>query len=113
MFMGAGCLTLVRASFSVTVFLLVCHASATDVTGWGEFVLSPMNSKGVRFTAVDGGFYHTVAVTTQGTVVAWGSKYYGEAIVPAGLSNVTAVAAQGSHTLALRRDGTVVAWGDN
>jgi alpha-tubulin suppressor-like RCC1 family protein len=33
--------------------------------------------------------------------------------VPAGLSNVVALAAGGLHVLALRSDGTVVAWGDN
>ena len=30
---------------------------------------------------------------------------------PAGLSNVTAVAAGGIHSVALKADGTVVAWG--
>jgi alpha-tubulin suppressor-like RCC1 family protein len=55
-------------------------------------------------------------------VVAWGSSYSGETDVPAGLSNVVAVAAgrssfhkwgASSHCLALRTDGTVVAWGNN
>ena len=32
-------------------------------------------------------------------------------LVPAGLSNVTAVAAGGYHSLALQADGTVVGWG--
>jgi hypothetical protein len=33
--------------------------------------------------------------------------------VPAGLSNVVAIAAGGGHGLALRANGTVVAWGEN
>ena len=35
----------------------------------------------------------------------------GQSDVPAGLSNVVAVAAGGQHSLALKADGTVVAWG--
>jgi alpha-tubulin suppressor-like RCC1 family protein len=34
-------------------------------------------------------------------------------MVPAGLSNVVAIAAGGYHNLALRADGTVIAWGYN
>jgi len=49
----------------------------------------------------------------QGTVVAWGGNYSGQATVPAGLTDVTAIAADASHSLALRSDGTVVAWGYN
>lgn len=33
--------------------------------------------------------------------------------MPAGLTNVIAIAAGWSHSLALRRDGTVIGWGDN
>jgi hypothetical protein len=46
----------------------------------------------------------------DGTVQAWGA---GTSItnVPAGLSNVIAIAAGSDHTLALKQDGKVVAWG--
>jgi hypothetical protein len=46
-------------------------------------------------------------------VVAWGSNEYGQTDVPAGLSNLVAVAAGNVHSLALTEDGRVVAWGDN
>ncbi len=46
-------------------------------------------------------------------VVAWGDNYNGQTTVPAGLTNVQAIAAGSSHSLALRSDGTVVAWGFN
>jgi hypothetical protein len=46
-------------------------------------------------------------------VVAWGDNTWGQCNVPAGLSNVVAIAAGAGHTLALRADGTVVAWGSN
>jgi len=40
----------------------------------------------------------------KGTVVAWGWNYYGQCNVPAGLSNVVAVAGDGYHSLALKVD---------
>jgi hypothetical protein len=40
----------------------------------------------------------------KGTVVAWGWNNYGQCNVPAGLSNVVAVAAGGYHSLALKVD---------
>jgi len=40
-----------------------------------------------------------------------GYNAYGQTNVPAGLSNVVAIAAGGYSSLALRNNGTVVAWG--
>jgi alpha-tubulin suppressor-like RCC1 family protein len=54
-----------------------------------------------------------VALRKDGSVVAWGDNQYGQATVPAGLSNVMAVAAGGVHTVAQKNDGSVVAWGDD
>jgi hypothetical protein len=47
------------------------------------------------------------------TVVRWGSPYWGLTDVPAGLTNVNAIAAGHYHNLAIRGDGTVAAWGMN
>lgn len=49
-----------------------------------------------------------LALRSDGTVIAWGDEH-----VPAGLSNVTAIAVGESHSLALKNDGTVYGWGDN
>ena len=46
-------------------------------------------------------------------VLSWGDNSSGQTNVPAGLSNVVAVAGGSSHSAALRNDGTVVAWGSN
>src|SRR5688572_7112348 len=46
---------------------------------------------------------------TPATVVAWGNNDYGQRTVPAELSDVVALAADGLHSLALKGDGTVVA----
>ena len=66
--------------------------------------------------AAAGGYYHTLALRADGTVVASGYEEgcgaSGATLVPAGLSNVVAVAAGGYHSLALKADGTLAAWGD-
>ena len=56
---------------------------------------------------------HNLAVKSDGTVVAWGMNFHGQATVPAGLTDVVAVANGITHSLALKSDGTVVGWGDN
>ena len=42
---------------------------------------------------------------------AWGDNEYGQSDVPAGLSNVVAIAAGNLHSAALQADGTIVTWG--
>jgi len=68
--------------------------------------------------AIAAGGIHSLALQSNGTVVAWGAGTnntgswpdLGQAMVPAGLTNVVAVAAGAGHSLALKADGTVVAW---
>jgi len=50
---------------------------------------------------------------TLGPVAAWGNNSAGQALPPAGLSNVVALAASSSFSLALKGNGTVVAWGSS
>jgi len=62
--------------------------------------------------AVSAGGSFSLALKSDGTVVAWGNS--GPQLnVPAGLSGVIAISAGYNHGLALKSDGTVVAWGDN
>jgi len=81
--------------------------------------------------AVAAGSYHSLALLSNGTVMAWGENAFGQLgigksvgpetchtfpcsakplLVP-GLSNVIAIAAGGSMSLALLADGTVMVWG--
>jgi alpha-tubulin suppressor-like RCC1 family protein len=56
---------------------------------------------------------HSLALKSDGTVVGWGYDREGDNVVPAGLGQVTAIAAGRSHGVALKSDGTVVTWGYN
>jgi alpha-tubulin suppressor-like RCC1 family protein len=75
-------------------------------------------------TQIAGGSQHTLALQSDGTVMAWGDNERGQlgdgttnpstapAAVP-GLADVVALAAGRQFSLALLSNGTVVAWGDN
>lgn len=61
--------------------------------------------------AIAAGSNHSVALTRQGTIVAWGQNGFGQSTVPAGLSEVVAIDAVDSYTHALKSDGTLVGMG--
>jgi alpha-tubulin suppressor-like RCC1 family protein len=79
--------------------------------------------------AIEGGYNHTVALKSDGTVWTWGQNNYGQLgdnttyeknyavqVVNsslANLSDVKAIAVGSSHNVALKNDGTVWAWGLN
>ncbi|HYE81479.1 MAG TPA: Ig-like domain-containing protein [Clostridia bacterium] len=71
-------------------------------------ILPELNS----VTSISAGMEHLLALKSDGTVAAWGSDYYGQSSVPAGLTDVKGVFAGGYYSLALKKDGTVVGWGD-
>ncbi len=63
--------------------------------------------------AIAQGSGHSMALLTNGTVIAWGSNTYKQTNVPPGLSNVIAIAAGYYHSMALTGNGRVVSWGLN
>src|SRR5207253_11156506 len=67
----------------------------------------------LRFTRIAAGEYHSLALQSNGTLVAWGSNSSGQTNVPSGLGRVVALAAGDNFSLALKADGTIAAWGDN
>ncbi len=83
---------------------------------------------GKTVTAIAGGFSHSVALTSDGKLFAWGRNAAGElgngttigSLEPVAVDmdgvlagkTVTALACGGFHTLVLTSDGRVFAWGD-
>lgn len=84
---------------------------------------------GKRVVAITAGFYHSLALCDDGTVIGWGYNDEGElgdgstatALVPVAVDAggalagkfVTRISAGQYHALALCKDGTLVAWGYN
>jgi alpha-tubulin suppressor-like RCC1 family protein len=87
---------------------------------------------GKTVVAIAAGWQHSLALCSDGTVVAWGLNDLGQLgdntttnrLVPVAVNTasgisalfgktVVAIAAGNSHNLALCSDGTVAAWGDN
>jgi hypothetical protein len=73
---------------------------------------------------ISGGWFHTVALTADGTVWTWGDNsrwQLGDGTIPnrnspyqiSGLSDIVAVSGGDCHTAALKSDGTVWTWGCN
>ena len=115
-----------KRTITLAVFILTCaamlsHAASGTVVVWGAGTngsnyfpdygqaIVPNGLSGV--VSVSAGTYHTVALRSDGTVLAWGINTNGTVNVPPGLSGVIAIAGGGEHTLALKQDGGVVGWG--
>jgi alpha-tubulin suppressor-like RCC1 family protein len=91
-----------------------------SVVGWGRDDYSQSRAlPGLSHVVALAGVYdHSLAVTRDGTVAAWGagggasSRHppYAQCLVPADVSHVVPVAAGQYHSLALR-DGILMAWG--
>lgn len=78
----------------------------------------------VDIVSIDCGYYHNLAVDSNGEVWSWGYNNHGQLglgdtndrNVPtkiAGISNVISVSAGNYHSLALTADGTIWSWGYN
>lgn len=106
----------------VAAVLLVGALLSVVVAGLGSMPVSAGTS---TFVSIAAGVDFGLALKTDGTVLSWGSNFFGQlgnggspaqvvtpTVIP-GLSNVVAVAAGQWSAMALKKDGTVWAWGDN
>ncbi|MBM4007338.1 MAG: hypothetical protein FJ292_07215, partial [Planctomycetes bacterium] len=104
--------TLIAFAVAAVAWLAGRAGAEVDVVSWGIQTYDQGDVR-ERYSQIAAGGDHTVALKSDGTVVAWGSNSSGQRNVPSGLSGVTQIAAGGDHTVALKNDGTVVAWGSN
>lgn len=100
---------------SAAALLNVTYAAGTAAC-WGNIThpasTVPPGSGGVH-KAIAAGHVQSLALRTDGTVVAWGDMIGLPFPGPTVLTNVSAIAAGAEHNLALMDDGTVFAWGQN
>lgn len=85
-----------------------------EIWGGDDTSVLPRQPKdAVSIKAIAAGYSHLLALTQNGSVLAWGDNSEGQCSVPSNLGTVTAIAAGNGHSVALKADGTVVAWGRN
>lgn len=77
-----------------------------------EPIRTPTNLN-TRFVSVSCGSHHSLALTDEGLVVAWGCNTHGQCNVPEDLDSVIQISCGSHHSAALKSDGTVVVWGCN
>ena len=88
-------------------------ASPGSVVAWGATGPVPVEAQS-GVTVIAAGSSHTVALKTNGAVVAWGNNSSGQATVPvAAQSGVIAIAAGSGHTVALKANGTNIVGATN
>lgn len=119
---GAYCVDAPVAEWAVGVLCAV----AGHNTDLGEYPLSDRSGVGGANldvkrlpdydpsyrNAIGAGTYHSVALRTDGRVIAAGDNECGQCDVSK-WRNIIAVAAGGFHTAAIKKDGSVLATGDN
>jgi alpha-tubulin suppressor-like RCC1 family protein len=96
----------------VGLFLIIClpASAANHVVAWANTSgATNVPAAATNVQAIAAGFGFSLALKSDGTVMAWGGP--GATNVPAGLTNVAAIAAGSGQGLALKNDGAVVAWG--
>jgi len=82
---------------------------------WGDDFggLVSNTPSGTGFTQVAGGYGHSHALHSDGSIQSWGANYYGVVSGTPGGTGFTQVAVGpgGTHAHALRTDGSMVSWG--
>lgn len=103
-----------RAKYFIVFLLLVML----------QVSITPSYASSPGVISISAGASHCLALTGDGSVLAWGNNDYGQLgdgtnvstsapVKVRGLGHVIAIAAGPGHSLALVDDGTVWAWGDN
>ncbi len=76
-------------------------------------VITNVPASATNVIAIAGGGTHSLALKSDGSVIAWGADGDGQTNVPPSATNVVAVAAGYAHSVVLCSNGSVIAWGNN
>lgn len=102
---GLGKLLAVSGGLSHSLALLPDHSVVSWGTGAPDAPALPY------ITDIAAGYYHSVALGSNGLVYTWGGD--DRLQTPNGVANIVAIATGEQHIIALRAGGTVIGWGDN
>jgi alpha-tubulin suppressor-like RCC1 family protein len=94
--------------------VLIAHLStAAGIRAPLAHVADEVAEASTDFTQLSGGYEHTCALRSDGSLTCWGRDLHGEVSGPnaASSADFTEVAAGGHHTCALRTDGSLACWG--
>ncbi|UCD50123.1 MAG: hypothetical protein JSW27_21660 [Phycisphaerales bacterium] len=97
---------------SVCLSAAESDAQSGPPLSWGQRYWKQQGAADEQYVALAAGAYHSLGLTTEGSLVAWGENYNGQCNSPYGNSFV-AIASGFYHNVALRSDGSIVVWGDN
>ncbi len=99
----------------VVSFVAGSALAAPHVFCWGDNTYGQTNVPPTltNVMAIAGGYYHALALRSNGTVLAWGDNSFGQTNNQPSLTNVMAIDGGAYHSLALRSNSTVYAWGQN
>jgi len=86
-------------------------AQEGSIIGWGDQVVGGDLDSGL--VAVAGGWYHSLGLKADGSIVAWGVNGDGQCNVPEPNSGFVAVAGGAMHSLGVKADGSIAAWGSD
>ncbi len=89
---------------TLTLALMLCAypanvVKAAEIYGWGDTKLPNTQLAGI--TKIAAGLHHSLALKSDGSIVAWGNDEYGVSTPPAG-KGYTAIASGGSFCLAIK-----------